>query len=155
MISRCCLSTASSFSPSGQLTLKNAGKQSVLLTSHASGTRQYLFDEVLDESASQAEATAACCAPVSLLLTCTAKAPSGARPSGICRARIRHDTLQDQWLTMDLTFHNGGEHQAVDSVLKGRNGLIMVRFAPLLSCWATDSGPAAPERVYTYMYVCV
>ena len=41
-----------------------AGRQSILLTSATHGARQYLFDEVLDECATQSEATAACCAQV-------------------------------------------------------------------------------------------
>jgi hypothetical protein len=35
----------------GELAVKVTGKQSILLTTH--GTRQYLFDEILDETATQ------------------------------------------------------------------------------------------------------
>ena len=44
----------------GERAIKVTGRESLLLATH--GTRQYLFDEVLDETATQSETTAACCA---------------------------------------------------------------------------------------------
>ena len=50
----------------GETALKVTGAKKLLLTTH--GTRQYVFDEILDEDATQSAATSACCAEVYLCI---------------------------------------------------------------------------------------